>query len=298
MAKNHPKKKREWRDACVKVFGCDLLRPCNPPSTWLYVLWAPQHQKRRQAYDTADRSLFMVDEQRCVYGGGGFNKAECISPGMKLQRLEGAEERGKAAEVLQISVCEWAQVHVHSFGICPEVCVCVPFCVWQGGVEEGSLLRAVADVSVLNGHSARSVWEALALRKGLCMRRRGAEELCSVEKHQGADKNAPANLKDTQLFHFFSVLCSEACNNDSLNWSRAREALCHAEWILTDEILCSLFRGHFLSTGNENTRSAQYRDLIQLFSLVSSQWLFFNTQWCANFRYSQYGSFEVCRFWV
>lgn len=42
----------------------------------------------------------------CVCGVGGFNKAECISLGMKLQRLEGAEERGKAAEVLQISVCE------------------------------------------------------------------------------------------------------------------------------------------------------------------------------------------------
>lgn len=32
------------------------------------------------------------------------NKAECISPGMKLQRLEGAEARGKAGEVLQILV--------------------------------------------------------------------------------------------------------------------------------------------------------------------------------------------------
>lgn len=60
-----------------------------------------QYQKRRQAYNTADRSLFMVDERRCRREGG-CNKAECISPGMKLQQFEGAEERKKAGEVLQI----------------------------------------------------------------------------------------------------------------------------------------------------------------------------------------------------
>lgn len=50
----------------------------------------------------------MVDEQRRGWEEGGRrrggNKAECISPGMKLQRLEGADARGKAGEVLQILV--------------------------------------------------------------------------------------------------------------------------------------------------------------------------------------------------
>lgn len=60
------------------------------------------------AYNTADRSLFMVDEQRCrmeaVEGGewGGCNKAECISHAMKPQQLERTEERREAGEVLQI----------------------------------------------------------------------------------------------------------------------------------------------------------------------------------------------------
>lgn len=40
-------------------------------------------------------------------GRGGCNKAECISPGMKLQRIGGGRgEKGKAGEVLQILACE------------------------------------------------------------------------------------------------------------------------------------------------------------------------------------------------
>lgn len=35
-------------------------------------------------------------------GGGGCNKAECISHAMKPQQLERTEERGEAGEVLQI----------------------------------------------------------------------------------------------------------------------------------------------------------------------------------------------------
>lgn len=58
------------------------------------------------ADSTADRSLFMVDEQRCrmeaVEGGAGCNKAECISHAMKPQKLERTEESGEAGEVLQI----------------------------------------------------------------------------------------------------------------------------------------------------------------------------------------------------
>lgn len=61
-----------------------------------------QYQKRRQAYKTADRSLFMVDELRCRREVGGCNKAECISPGMKLQQFEGERERKKVGKVLQI----------------------------------------------------------------------------------------------------------------------------------------------------------------------------------------------------
>lgn len=71
------------------------------------------------------------------------------------------------------------------------------------------------------------------------------------------------------------------------------------EWILTDEILCSCLKWHFLPSGNENNgNTQQHKDLIQLFSLVSSQRHFSTTQLCANFRYSQFGLLEVSRIWV
>lgn len=59
--------------------------------------------------------------------------------------------------MLQILVCERAQVRVYSTSIHPaSVCLhartCV--CVSGGWGWGGSLLRAVADVSVLNDHSA------------------------------------------------------------------------------------------------------------------------------------------------
>ena len=79
--------------------------------------------------------------------------------------------------------------------------VCV--CVWRGG---GSSLGAAADVSVLNDHSACSVWEALALHKGVCVcvcvKRRGglhSEAECSPQHHAG-----PKTPNYSPLFFFFS----------------------------------------------------------------------------------------------
>lgn len=77
-------------------------------------------------------------------GGRGCNKAECISPGMKLQQLGGGRrERGGWWSATNISVT-WA---------CVQNAPYVQMCAYVLG-EEGSLHRAFADVTLLNNHSA------------------------------------------------------------------------------------------------------------------------------------------------
>ncbi len=154
MTKHQTKKKREIgregekRSSCKSVGGDLQRRPCNLPSTWLDVLWALQNQKRRQAYNTADRSLFMVDGQRCR-GEGVCNKAECISPGMKLRWFGGGRREGW-----------WSATNISVCAACVQYAPYVQMCVCYEG-------EVVADVSVLNDHSACSVREALALHKGV-----------------------------------------------------------------------------------------------------------------------------------
>lgn len=91
----------------------------------------------------------------------GCNKAECISPGMKLQWLGGGTKKREGRLVIQILACEWACVQYAPY-VQMRVSVCV-FVLWGGG----SLLRAAADVSGWNNHSACSVWVVLTLHKGV-----------------------------------------------------------------------------------------------------------------------------------
>ena len=78
--------------------------------------------------------------------------------------------------------------------------VCV--CVWRGG---GSSLGAAADVSVLNDHSACSVWEALALHKGVCVCVWRGGEVCTA-KQNAALSTTPAQRHPIipPFFFFFS----------------------------------------------------------------------------------------------
>lgn len=80
------------------------LQPSPLPDWMFYVL---QNQKRRQAYNTADRSPFMVDGQRCSGKGMGeeCNKAECLSPGMSLQQLGGGRREREGRSDTNISQC-------------------------------------------------------------------------------------------------------------------------------------------------------------------------------------------------
>lgn len=138
----------EKRSSCKKKkwwwwFAAASLQP-SPLPDWMFYE-RRRIRKRRQAHNTADRSLFMVDEQRCRREGGRgvCNKAECISPGMKLQRLGGggAEEReGKAGEVLQILACERAQVHACSACSHMYTYVCV---TWRRQFSSELLLTSV-----------------------------------------------------------------------------------------------------------------------------------------------------------
>lgn len=135
-------RERDKRRSCKTVGGDLQPRPCNLPSTWLDVLWVLQYQKRRQVYNTADRSPFMVDGQGCLEGGVvGCNKAECISPGMRLQWLGGGKKkRGKAGEVIQILACEWASAYVQ---YAPYVQMRMCLCCEEEAVCSGLLLMSV-----------------------------------------------------------------------------------------------------------------------------------------------------------
>lgn len=130
---------------------------------------------------------------------------------MKLQQLGGGRrERGGWWSATNISVT-WA---------CVQNAPYVQMCAYVLG-KEGSLHRAFADVTLLNNHSASI--------------RQAENGALSIRQP-----------KDTQLIHFFPpVWCGEACS-ESQNWSRACEVLYHAEWILTDEILCCLLKWHFV----------------------------------------------------
>ena len=184
----------------------------------------------------------MVDEQRCSREGGreGVIKLSasllewsCSDWERGGRKEKERESEGKAGEVLQILACKWAQVHVCA----PYVHVCVCVCVWRGG---GSSLGAAADVSVLNDHSACSVWEALALHKGVCVcvcvKRRGglhSEAECSPQHHAGPKT---PNYSPFFFFLFSPPLRRAARRATTSHWIdlEACEALCHAEWILTD----------------------------------------------------------------
>ena len=156
--------------------------------------------------------------------------------------------------------------------------VCV--CVWRGG---GSSLGAAADVSVLNDHSACSVWEALALHKGVCVCVcvwRGGE-VCTV-KQNAALSTTPAQRHPIIPPFFFSFLppsspCSEACNNESLNWSRSlRSTLpCRMNTYWLDIMEFVEMTLSFLPGNEKDPRHTMMRLFFpHHFSLVSSRWHF------------------------
>lgn len=205
-------------------------------------------EKRRQAYNTADRSIFMVAGQRCRREGGwGVIKLSASLLEWSCGDWEGAEERGKAGEVLQILVSTSACVQYAPY---VQMCVCV---LWG----EGSLLRAVADVSVLNDHPACSVWEVLALRKGV-----GEEEgVCTAKQYQRAEQNATLSTTPPNYSVFF--LCA-------VQWSVQQRVieLISSLWSTLPcrmntywwDIVCSLLRWHFLIPPPiEKSLNAQYR---------------------------------------
>lgn len=97
---------RERREALVKVLVviCGVLATFPLPD-WMFYECRSIRKGGKLIIQLTEVFLWWMS--RGAGGGRGrCNKAECISPGMKLQRLEGAEERGKAGEVLQILVRE------------------------------------------------------------------------------------------------------------------------------------------------------------------------------------------------
>lgn len=123
----------------------------------------------------------------------------------------------------------WTQVRVYRLAFVQK-CVSVWF-RW-----EWSLLRAAADVSASNSHSARSAGEALSFYKGVC-----AEV---VAAYQGTNEDLPRKPERRPIIPFNSVLHGKVHGSESLNWSGA---LCQAGWIHTDEVLCDSLKWHFLA---------------------------------------------------
>lgn len=139
----------EKRSSCKKKSdGGDLRRrPCNLPRylTGCFMSVAESEKGGRLIIQLTEVFLWWMSRGAGGREGGRgvCNKAECISPGMKLQRLGGggAEEReGKAGEVLQILACERAQVHACSACSHMYTYVCV---TWRRQFSSELLLTSV-----------------------------------------------------------------------------------------------------------------------------------------------------------